>query len=221
MKQTSLILLIALVSFTGCAQSTSQKNKSTQRVGGSCEGCEAVHESPVAFEKLPHVITLPDYNEKGPKMEISGVVYQHDGKTPAKDVVIYVYHTDQTGHYSTKGDPDSHQEGWGKRHGYIRGWVKTNDKGEYKFYTLKPAAYPGRTDPAHIHVSIKEPDKNAYWIDSYLFDDDPLLTSYQRSRLEKRGGDGILHLRSENGIWKAKRNIILGLHVPDYPQKDQ
>lgn len=220
MKQTTLIFLIALISFTGCAQSSSQKNKPAQRVGGSCEGCEAIHESPVAFEKLSHVVTLPDYNEKGPKIEVSGVVYKRDGKTPAKDVVIYVYHTDQTGHYPTKGnDPDSHRESWAKRHGYIRGWVKTNDKGEYTFYTLKPAAYPGRKDPAHIHASIKEPDKNEYWIDAYLFDDDPLLTTYERSRQENRGGDGILRLRSENGILKAKRNIILGLHVPAYPAK--
>jgi protocatechuate 3,4-dioxygenase beta subunit len=212
MKQTSLILLIALISFAGCAQSSSQKNKSTPRVGGPCEGCEAIHESPVAFEKLPFATTLPDHNEIGPKIEISGIVYQRDGKTPAKDVVIYVYHTDQTGHYSTKGN----ETGWGMRHGYIRGWMKTNDKGEYKFYTLKPAAYPGRKDPAHIHITIKEPGKNEYYIDNFHFDGDTLLTTYERGRQENRGGDGILRLSSEMGIWKSKRNIILGLHVPDY-----
>jgi protocatechuate 3,4-dioxygenase beta subunit len=215
MKQTTLIVLIALISFTGCAQSSSQKNRSTQRVGGQCEGCEAIHESPVAFGKLSHIATLPGYKEKGTKIEVSGIVYQRDSKTPAKDVVIYVYQTDQTGRYPTKGN----ETGWGKRHGYIRGWVKTNEKGEYTFLTLRPAAYPGRKDPAHIHASIKEPDKNEYWVDAYLFDDDPLLTTYERSRQENRGGDGILRLRSENGILKATRNIILGLHVPNYPVK--
>ena len=57
-----------------------------------------------------------------PKIEISGIVYQRDGKTPAKDVVIYIYHTDQAGHYTAKAG----QTGRAKRHGYIRGWVKTD-----------------------------------------------------------------------------------------------
>ncbi|HUS03376.1 MAG TPA: hypothetical protein VMY77_16665 [Chitinophagaceae bacterium] len=214
MKQTSLILFIALISFTGCSQTSNQKNKVSQHVGGHCEGCEAIYESPVALEKLSNTITLPDYNEKGPRIEISGIVYNRDGKTPAKDVVIYVYHTDQTGHYSGKGN----ETGWGKRHGYIRGWLKTNERGEYKFYTLSPAAYPERKAPQHIHVTIKEPDKNEYYLDSYLFDDDPLLLPDERARNKNIGGDGIVRLRSENGIWKAKRDIILGLHVQDYPK---
>lgn len=215
MKQTFLILLIASISFTGCSQSTSQKNKSTQRVGGPCEGCEAIYENPVPFEKLSHVATLPDFNEKGTKMEISGIVYQRDGKTPAKDVILYVYHTDQTGRYPTKGN----ETGWGKRHGYLRSWMKTNEKGEYKFHTLKPAAYPGRRDPAHIHVTIKEPGKNEYYIDDYHFDDDPLLTNEYRSYQRNIGSNGIIRLKNENGIFKAQRNIVLGLNVQDYPVK--
>ena len=109
-------------------------------VGGGCEGCEAIYESPVAFENLTWIDTLPDYFEAGPKLMISGIVYKADGKTPAANVVLYVYHTDQTGHYTQK----ENKTGWGKRHGYIRGWMKTNLKGEYKFYTLRPAPYPSR-----------------------------------------------------------------------------
>jgi protocatechuate 3,4-dioxygenase beta subunit len=97
---------------------------------------------------------LPDWNDKGRKLAVNGVVYKADG-TPSPNVIIYVYHTDQTGVYPTKGD----EKGWAKRHGYLRGWMKTNEKGEYKFFTLRPAAYPGRKDPEHIHVTIKEPIK--------------------------------------------------------------
>jgi protocatechuate 3,4-dioxygenase, beta subunit len=216
MKQTTLIVLFALISLTGCAQSIIEKNKASQKiVGGNCEGCEAIYESPVAFEKLPNTVTLPDYTEKGPKIEISGIVYQRDGKTPAKDVIIYIYHTDQTGRYSKKGN----ETGWGQRHGYIRGWMKTNEKGEYKFYTLRPAAYPNRKDPQHIHVTIKESDKNGYSVDTFLFEDDPLLTKEQRDKERNIGGDGIVRLKAENGVWKATRNIILGLNVQDYPVK--
>jgi protocatechuate 3,4-dioxygenase, beta subunit len=174
MKQLLLILLIAGMSLSSCAQNNTnkQETKSGARVGGDCEGCEAIYESPVAHEKLENMCWLPDWNEKGTKLAVNGIVYNADG-TPAKDVVTYIYHTDQTGNYPTKGD----EKGWGKRHGYLRGWMKTNEKGEYKFFTLRPASYPDSKNPQHIHVIIKEPNKNEYWIDEYLFDDDPFLTT--------------------------------------------
>ena len=221
MKHTFFVLLIAMINFTGYSQSTSQKNRASQQVvGGTCEGCEAIYESPVPFEKLWYADTLPDFNEPGPKIKISGIVFKNDGKTPAKDVIIYIYHTDQTGRYSQKRiDPGSYQEGPGKRHGYIRGWMKTNESGEYTFYTLRPAAYPQRKDPQHIHVTIKESDKKGYSIDAYQFQDDPLLTRSERSKLKNYGGDGIIQLTFRNGIGEAKRNITLGLNMEDYQVK--
>jgi protocatechuate 3,4-dioxygenase beta subunit len=184
------------------------------KVGGPCEGCEAIYESTVSFDRLNSIDTLPDFNEPGPKIEISGIVYQRDGKTPAKDVIIYVYHTDQKGNYSTRGNA----QGWGKRHGYIRGWMKTDKNGFYQFYTLLPAAYPSHRDPQHIHITVKEPGKTEYWLDEFLFDDDPLLTTEQRTKQEKRGGSGIIKLSPQpNGIAHGTRHIILGLNVADYP----
>jgi protocatechuate 3,4-dioxygenase beta subunit len=182
-------------------------------VGGECEGCEAIYETPVAFEELDYTDTLPDYFEPGPKLLVTGTVYKPGGKTPAANVVVYIYHTDQKGIYSTKGN----ETGWGKRHGYIRGWIKTNERGEYKFYTLKPAAYPGREIPAHIHATIKEHGINEYWIDEFLFDDDPLLTATERKKCEDRCGSGIIKLQNKNGMLVAERNIILGLNIPNYP----
>jgi len=216
MKLPFFLLMIA-TTLMSCAQTSSQKPATkpanAKHVGGRCEGCEAIYESPIPFEKLSSVDTLPDFNEAGPKLEISGIVYQADGKTPAKDVVIYVYHTDQKGLYSAKGN----ETGWGKRHGYIRGWMKTDKNGFYKFYTLKPAAYPGRNIPAHIHITIKEPDKNEYWIDEYLFDNDPLLTKEERQKQEKRGGSGIIELVSGKEYLHGTRHIFLGKNVPEYP----
>ena len=210
------VFAVILVSNMACSQNSNKTATQVNNihVGGRCEGCEAIHESPISFEQLNSIDTLPDFNDAGPKIEISGIVYQRDGKTPAKDVVIYVYHTDQTGNYSTKGG----ETGWGKRHGYIRGWIKTDINGYYQFYTLRPAAYPGLRDPAHIHVTIKEPDKNEYWIDEYLFDDDPLLTKEIRSKNEERGGNGIIELVPQsNGISHGTRHIFLGKNIPDYP----
>ncbi len=217
MNHVTLILLVsALLTLNGCAQnnrtSLERQVNSGKKVGGGCEGCEAIYESPVAFEKLDNICWMPDWNETGTKLAVNGVVFKNDGK-PAAGVIIYVYHTDQAGYYSGGGK----DTGWGKRHGRIRGWMKTNEKGEYKFFTLKPAPYPNRQIPAHIHVTIKEPDKNEYWIDEYLFDDDPLLTISERKKSEDRGGNGILKTKDVGNMLKAQRDIYLGRNIPDYP----
>lgn len=182
-----------------------------KKVGGPCEGCEAIYECPVAFDKLRPSVTLPEYASGNTKIEVSGIVFHRDGKTPAKDVVLYVYHTNQKGVYPTKGN----ETGWARRHGYIRSWIKTDANGFYQFYTIRPAAYPGRKDAEHIHITLKEVDKNEYYIDEYLFADDPLLPAKRSAT--PRGGDGVLTLmKDKSGVWKAKRNIILGLNIPNY-----
>lgn len=204
--------------FFGCAQSSSQTRAATtgmqKKIGGPCEGCEAIYQGLKSFSKLSWIDTLPDYFEKGPKLVVSGTVYKADGKTPAKDVVLYVYHTDQTGHYTNR----NHEDGSAGRNGYIKGWMKTNDQGQYKFYTLKPAPYPGTNIPAHIHPVVIEPGKNEYWIDEYLFEGDPFLTKTERQRQEGRGGSGIIALQEKNGILYGSRNIYLGKNIPDYPR---
>lgn len=202
--------------FAGFSCSQEKGNKPDEKdviVSDGCEGCEGVYESEISFENLSHIDTLPDFNEAGPKLEISGVIFQPDGVTPAPNVVLYLYHTDQNGYYSSRGN----ETGWGKRHGYIRGWLKTNDNGEYKFYTLKPAPYPNAIFPAHIHPTIKEPGKIEYWIDDYVFDDDKLVDESYRKNAENRGGDGIVKLiKNENGTYSGKRDIILGKNIPNY-----
>jgi len=224
MKSPYFFSIALVISFCSCSQnnSPSQVNNKPSaneiKVGGRCEGCEAVYESPVSFDLLNEVDTLPDFNEPGPKIEISGTIYHQDGKTAAKDVVLYIYHTDQKGLYSKKGnDSDSYREGWAKQHGYIRGWVKTDINGFYKFYTLVPASYPNSNNTKHIHPTIKEPGKSAYWIDEFVFDDDPLLPEEERTRTKPVGGSGVLKTVTKDGMLKTNRDIILGLNVADYP----
>jgi protocatechuate 3,4-dioxygenase beta subunit len=215
MRFLFLFALNSIVCLSGCAQNSNKPLQQEIKVGGGCEGCEAIYECPLAFEQLNEIDTLPDFIEPGPKIEISGIIYQRDGKTPAKDVVLYVYHTDQKGLYSQKGS----EKGWGKRHGYIRGWVKTNPEGFYKFYTLIPASYPNSSNPKHIHPTIKEPGKSEYWIDEFVFDDDPLLPNEERLKNKPVGGSGVLKTTMKDGMLRATRNIILGFNVQDYPKR--
>jgi protocatechuate 3,4-dioxygenase beta subunit len=221
MKNIFLFCLSIGITFSSCSQNNKQRSSINKeiKVGGDCEGCHAVYESPVPFAMLNEVDTLPDFNEPGPKIEISGIIYKPDGKTPARGVILYVYHTDQNGLYSNKDNDPLVKTEWSKRHGYIRGWIKTNDKGEYKLYTLVPVSYPNSTNPKHIHPVIKEPRFSEYWIDEFLFADDPLLPAAERNKRNPVAGSGVLKTIMKDGMLRATRNIILGLNVRDYPKQ--
>lgn len=204
-------LCIGFLLMIGCqAQPKHNNSEASHLVGGSCEGCEAVFE--YGNKTLTSVDTLPDFHDKGSKLKLTGVIYQPDGKTPAKDVILYIYHTNQKGIYPAKGG----ESGWARRHGYIRGWIKTDNDGNYEFYTLKPGAYPGGGNPAHIHTTILEPDGKYYWIDEYHFAGDPYLTEQMKPKSPRGGTSGVLELKREGNLLVGKRDLILGKNVPNY-----
>ena len=181
--------------------------ENTKTVGGGCEGCEALLE--YGDRKLSPVDTLPLFKETEPKLKISGTVYENDGKTPAKDVILYIYHTNREGIYQKKGN----EKGWARRHGFIRGWAKTDNSGRYTFYTFRPASYPDSSEPEHIHLTIKEPGTNEYYLDDFVFEDDPLL---KKTKFSNRGGSGVMKPVDRDGMLHIERNIILGLNIPGY-----
>ncbi|MEQ1584627.1 MAG: intradiol ring-cleavage dioxygenase [Cyclobacteriaceae bacterium] len=202
-----LIVALLVMTISACAQNQSFTKK---QIGGPCEDCQMM------FDGIPNVLEsktkLAQVGEPGEPMIISGIIFKQDGKTPASGIVLYVYQTDSKGLYSK-----STNQTQAIRHGHLRGWVKTNAKGEYEFKTIRPASYPNSSNPQHIHPIIYEPGKGYYWIDEYMFDDDPLLDSNERSHVNNRGGSGILKLeRNSAGEWEGTRNIVLGLNVANY-----
>jgi protocatechuate 3,4-dioxygenase, beta subunit len=218
MKSFPLLLLGCIICLCACSQNKTKtivNNKpaaSEISVGGRCEDCELIYECPESFEELNATDTLPGFDGPGPKIGISGTIYRRDGKTPASNVILYVYHTDQQGIYPKKGNGKG-------QHGYIRGWIKTGADGKYTFYTLVPASYPNSRNPQHIHPIIKEEGKTAYWIDEFHFDSDPLLPDSERTRANPVAGGGVLKTTMKDGMLRATRDIILGLNVRDYPDK--
>lgn len=189
---------------------TNAQNQSEKVVGGGCEDCQLMMEgmpSPLSWET-----SIARNNEPGERLTIQGIIYKADAKTPAPNVVLYFYHTDNKGEYSQAAGQIH-----GKRHGALRGWVKTDAQGRYRFHTIRPASYPKSRAPQHIHPIIKETGIAPYWIDEYLFVDDPYLTKEEREKQKKRGGSGILNLsKNEKGVWVGERNIVLGLNVHGY-----
>jgi protocatechuate 3,4-dioxygenase, beta subunit len=209
------IFTLCSLAFLSISMSMQAQTKARPKVGGPCEGCNLL------FLGIPKAMNSVDtsaaWDEKGGnKILIKGIVYQQDGKTPASNVVVYYYHTDTKGNYT----PNASVPKGAERHGYLRGWVKSDQNGHYAIYTIRPASYPGTDILAHIHVTIKEPKlKEPYYIDEFLFDDDPFMTPERREGHKNRGGNGILKLvKNGNGLWVAKHDIILGLNIPNYPQ---
>ena len=167
--------------------------------------------------------TNAGWSQNGQKLLLTGIVYQSDGKTPAPGVLIYYYHTNTEGKYLHKPEEKKSMppNELGQTHGYIRGWVKTDSSGKYYIYTVKPGVYPTHDEPAHIHATIKEPNGiKEYYIDDFVFDDDKLLTSAKRKKMENRCGSGVLRMVERGELQIGERNLLLGLNIPGYPVKN-
>ena len=203
--KTHLFLLLLLFCTQQCmGQAT--KEKMQYRPMGRCDGCEGLFE--YGGRILQPIDTLPDFEQHEPKLKVSGVIYKPDGKTPASDVIMYVYQTNPEGRYPKKGD----EEGWAKRHGYIRSWIKTDSSGKYTFYTFQPGSYG--SGPAHIHAVVLEPDGKYYYIDDYNFEGDPNLS--KEADYKNEGGSGLVRLKKADNLLVAERDIVLGLNIPNY-----
>lgn len=167
-----------------------------------CEWCGA-SEAPA---NVSWRTTIAPDDEPGKRLVLRGRVMKPDGVTPAPGVVVYAYHTDAKGVYPKRGD----EKGNARRHGYLRGWARTDSAGRYEFRTIRPEPYPGGTNPAHIHMTVKESGKEEYWIDEVHFDDDPILTPGARAGLRGIGGAGIVRVRpGPDGVGEAVRDIVL------------
>jgi protocatechuate 3,4-dioxygenase beta subunit len=126
--------------------------------------------TPAAPANVTSVGTIAGQSEPGPRLVVSGQVFAPDGTTPAPNVVVYAYQTDATGHYQNDA------AGIARLHG----WARTDAQGRFEFQTIRPAAYPGRTIPAHIHFHIYGGGYPMQWTEELMFADDPLLRAEQK-----------------------------------------
>lgn len=210
-----VILINFLTSCNGQTRQTHNETKQAKQVGGGCEGCELMYVGMPKNISSEHISI--GWAEGKQKLILTGKVFHLDGKTPASDVVIYYWHTDDNGLYSS----DNQTPKQAKEHGKLRGWVKSDKSGNYIIKTSRPAAYPNDNIPQHIHLSIKEPNINEYYADLY-FDDDPLYLNHKKKygKLD-RAGTELLRIVLEGNIQIAEHNITLGLNIPNYPIKNK
>jgi len=101
---------------------------------------------PLAAYASPSRMKIAADTEPGQRLVITGHVFSADGR-PRGGIQMYAYHTDAKGLYrpdgSFKGEPR------------LRGTLVTASDGSYEIDTIKPAPYPDRNIPAHIHVHLR------------------------------------------------------------------
>ncbi len=214
-----LMCVAGVVPLCGCevrGSATAPPTPARGAIGGGIDGPDGMQGAPA---ELSWQDTSPGWNQRGQRIKLTGTIYQPDGRTPASGIVLYYYHTNTEGRYiHNPAVPRSMPPNeLGQTHGSIRGWVKTAADGRYEILTVRPGPYPTRDAPDHVHATIKEPGLDAYYIDDFVFDDDPLLTAKERRKLENRCGSGVLRLVKVGDLSVGERDIILGLNIPKHP----
>ncbi len=157
----------------------------------------------VDMPRWSNVDTIPDFDTKQNKIKITGTIYEKDGVTPAKDVILSIYQTNEIGDFVLVKNETKEKEI------YHRASIKTEADGQYTFYTFIPGTTHRSNELKKIHPTIKEQEKEEYGMYAFVFDNDPLLNKHCRNKLAKRGIDSILKLEKENDMYVATKNIIL------------
>src|SRR5262249_48574988 len=155
--------------------------------------------------RLQSSISVASLAEPGERLILSGTVYLPDGRTPAKDAILAVWQTDAKGYYAQAGAEA------GEEHPRLHRRLQTGPDGRYEIRTIKPAPYPHRSVPAHIHAHISASGFPEYAI-IYYFEGDPFITDANRGQLNtRRGGtSSIIKLQRDSaGVWHGARDIIL------------
>ena len=180
----------------------------------------ALNEAPQNYKKrspiydyseknLNNTDTIPGFTAQKNKLKITGTIYESDGVTPAKNVLLFVNQMDENGNFELR----RHNK---KRYVHHRGWVRTDEDGKYTLYTFVPGSYIHGKELKQIYPVVKEPNKPEYKIETFLFDDDPQLTEKCRTKVEQTDPQRILKLDKKEGLWVATRDIILGKEIASY-----
>jgi protocatechuate 3,4-dioxygenase beta subunit len=113
-------------------------------------------EGPFFKPSSPERADLIEPGSKGRLVEITGQVLTRTCR-PVQGALVDLWHADERGEY----------DGGGFRY---RGHLLTDGEGRYRFRTILPAVYPGRT--RHYHVKVQAPGRPVLTTQLY-FPDEP------------------------------------------------
>jgi hypothetical protein len=151
---------------------------------------------------------IAGHDSKPQPLRLTGRVFESDGTTPAKNVILYLYQHDEKGEFQ-------YETYNGKKRLKHRGWVQTNENGEYVFNTFVPGEaiiplnYPRHYGPKQLYLMAKTPDSQVVNLPAFMFEGDDLLSKSCMKRLNRKGIDCILSPVDKNGTLVAEKNIVL------------
>jgi protocatechuate 3,4-dioxygenase beta subunit len=159
--------------------------------------------SRVAPSDAPSSADVAPPAEPGERLEVSGVVYAADGRTPIGSASVYVYQTDARGYYR----PD---DAMGNRDPRLMALLRTDAQGRYSYRTIRPGSYPGTRVPKHIHYEVTA-DGHGTRIFEIVFEDDPFVTGRIREDAAQPGS--IYALRrvepGAGGVGRLTQDVVL------------
>jgi protocatechuate 3,4-dioxygenase beta subunit len=139
----------------------------------------ALEAARIAPEDAPSTAAVAPAGEPGQRLEVKGVVYAADGRTPVPRASVYVYQTDARGYYR----PD---DAMGNRDPRLKALLRTDAQGRYSFTTIRPGSYPGTRVPQHIHYEVSA-EGHGRRVFEIVFEDDPNVTDDLRRRAAQPG----------------------------------
>jgi protocatechuate 3,4-dioxygenase beta subunit len=113
-------------------------------------------EGPYFKPSSPQRADLVEPDTKGRLVEINGQVLTRSCH-PVERAVVDLWHADERGEYDNAGFR-------------YRGHLFTDGEGRYRFRTILPALYPGRT--RHYHIKVQAPERPVLTTQLY-FPDEP------------------------------------------------
>ncbi len=129
---------------------------------------------------------------------------------PMRGVVIEIWQVDHNGRYIHSADAstrnDENFQGYGR--------FETAQTGEYRFRTIKPVPYPGRTP--HIHVKLRRGSRELLTTQLYvqghpLNERDGILRSIRNPRQRASVIVPFLPSKDHQGELAARFDIVLGM----------
>lgn len=201
----NIIFLVLIFISANCSKGKMETSNVTS-VRDTCENPDA--DISCCFvnmpERLNSVMKIATENETGKRMIIKGRISKEDG-SPFSGIIVYAYHTDNSGIYPKKGN----ETGLQKWHGYLHGWCITDENGRYEIHSIKPGRYPSNNAPAHIHAALKFPDGTMTFVNDFVFTDDQFVNENYLSRLHYPGDNGVIELKMNDGILIGERQTTL------------
>ncbi len=112
-------------------------------------------EGPFYTPRSPQRSDLRVPNTRGQPVELAGVVLTRSCR-PVAGALVDLWHADERGEYDNKGFR-------------YRGHVFADADGRFRFLTIKPALYPGRT--RHYHVKVQAQNRPVLTTQLYFPDE--------------------------------------------------